>query len=77
MRQAIEVKVIPATTTKDTRLKASCQAGYRVVPWDDDLERDENHKAAAFNLASDLGWPKEFVGGWLPNGNSVWVFSDK
>jgi hypothetical protein len=50
----------------------SCDAGQRVYPWDQALDVEANHAAAAERLARELGWldGRRLVGGSLPKGAS-------
>lgn len=75
--QAIETKYLPYTNTKPSRIKASCDAGTIIVSWDYGLNIEENHIAAALQLANKLGWDKEFISGELSSGNYAHVFLSK
>jgi hypothetical protein len=54
--QAIVTKRLGPTNTKGSRIKAKCQAGSMIVPWDHALDVEANHKAAAASLIAKLGW---------------------
>jgi hypothetical protein len=70
MRQAIVTKYLGPTNFRGARVKASAQAGNIVIPWDDALDMDENHAAAAHKFANGRDWLaySTLVGGALPDG---------
>jgi len=68
MRQAITTKYIGPTDHRGSRVKATAQAGSIVVGWDDALDSDDNHTAAARALARKYGWSGLLVGGGAPDG---------
>lgn len=85
--QAILTRVIPATNTRGTRIKASCAAGsltldYHAYDGPDgglgDLER--RHAWVAGKLVEKLGWTGdrygELVTGCLPSGDFCHVLTD-
>ena len=77
--QAIVTKYIGPTNSRGSRVKATCQAGSITVGWDDGLDQDDNHDAAAVALARKLGWTGPSYGkmarGALPSGaGNVYVF---
>jgi hypothetical protein len=74
MRQVIETKYLAPTNNRGSRIKASCQGGSITVPFDYSLNTNDRHLAAAVALAEKLEWKGELKGGWLPNGNGVFVF---
>jgi len=47
-----------------------CQAKSLTIPWDDALDSEANHDAAATALARKLGWldGHSLVGGGMPDG---------
>ena len=49
--QAIMTKYLPATNFKGSRVKATASAGSVTLHWDDALNHDANHTAAAMELA--------------------------
>tara|TARA_R100000458_G_scaffold55460_1_gene59427 strand:- start:21 stop:281 length:261 start_codon:yes stop_codon:yes gene_type:complete len=55
-RQSIETKYLRPTEHRGSRIVAKCAAGRKVIPWDFDLGRTENHAMAACALAKALGW---------------------
>lgn len=76
--QAIITKYIGPTNVRGSRVKATAQAGSVTLEWDDALNRDDNHMAAAKALATKLGWDYgEFIAGTLPDGCDVWVLNAK
>ncbi len=82
--QAIVTKFLGPTNNRGARVKATCQAGSVTVSWDDALDSDDNHDAAARQLAGKLGWMSDMygnlVGGGLPDGTGncyVFVKGDK
>lgn len=67
--QAIETRYIGPTNFRGSRVKASAQAGSITIGWDDALNVDENHDAAAVALVRKLGWePATLASGGLPSG---------
>lgn len=80
--QAITTKYLSATDFLNARIKATCQAGTLTLPWDDALDSEANHDAAAIALADKLGWREgwhgDMVRGALPSGNgNVYVFTSR
>ena len=71
--QAIVTKYLPATNVRGSRIKATCQAGSVILSWDDSVNSDANHKAAAFALASKLQWDGRWIEGVTVDQHSVWV----
>jgi hypothetical protein len=70
MRQAIFTKYLGATNLRGSRVKATAEAGPSItVHWDDALDVDENHAAAAKALARKLGWHGRYFAGALKDGN--------
>jgi hypothetical protein len=75
--QAVQTKWIGPTNTRAAKIVVSTNARRRVIPWDHGLGQEDNHRAAAEDLARSLGWLDGYrlVGGTvpcLPNGY-VWV----
>ena len=69
--QAIVTKYLGPTNHHGARVKATCQAMYKVVSWDDALDVDENHRVACRMLCQELGWRYTdalWVGGGMPDG---------
>lgn len=78
--QAIQTKYICPTNYRGSRVKATAQAGSVTLEWDDALDIEENHRAAAQALAVKMGWVGERYGalieGGTPDGQgNVYVFS--
>jgi hypothetical protein len=48
--QAIETKFIPATNTKPSRIKATCERGILTVSWEHAWSDEDNHREAALAL---------------------------
>ena len=75
MLAAIETKFIPCTNYRPSRVKATCQAGSLTLSWDDALDVDGNHQAAAKALARRLNWAGKWVGGHLPKRGYVFIIA--
>lgn len=69
MYQAITTKYLPPTNYLGSRVRAKAQAGTIIKPWDYSLDADDNHMAAARQLAQQLEWWGRWVGGSLPSGD--------
>ena len=75
--QAIVTKYLGPTNSRGARVKATCQAGSKTIPWDYALDVAANHDAVAHALARKLGWISQtgaYSGellerGGMPNGN--------
>jgi hypothetical protein len=82
--QAIQVKYICPTNTKDSRIKAFCAAGSLTIAYPLELSGQAVYRKAAEALAIKLGWVKEnaasygdgLLGGCLPNGDYCFVFNN-
>lgn len=78
MRQAIVTKYLGPTNHRGARVKASCHSTSRVYPWEDALDANDNHTAAARALAQALGWLGQgwtLAGGAMPDGSgNCYVF---
>lgn len=68
IRQAIITKYIPHSNALGSRVKASCAAKAIYMPWDNELNVEENHTKAAQRLAERLGWVGHWYGGAMANG---------
>lgn len=90
--QAIITKYLPATNRKGSRIKASCDRGSITLPWDDELNEEDNHVQAASDLCDmfaqeDLGrygsepksnpWMRPRAHGGIPSGEWVHAFVAK
>lgn len=74
--QAIQTKWFGPTNHRDSRVKASAEAGSITVHWDHALNVEDNHRAAAMALAAKLGWldhGRQWVGGGLPGAGYAFV----
>ncbi len=72
--QAIQVKVLPATNFKGTRVKAWSYSGQSVTQsWNYELSGSGNQAECAYNLALKLEWNVKMIGGSLPNGDYAFV----
>lgn len=60
--QAIETKYLGPTDKLNARVKAKAQAGSITLIWDDDLNTEQNHAAAAIALANKWGWLNDEYG---------------
>jgi hypothetical protein len=80
MRQAIVTRFLGPTDKRDPRVKATAYAGSVTLDWNDSLDIDANHQAAANALADKFDWRNpgngkryEFVGGSLPHDGYCFV----
>jgi hypothetical protein len=71
MYQAIVTKYI-----RGSRVKATAAAGSITLHWDDALNPEQNHVAAARALALKFGWVAEYRGGGLPDTGYAFVAND-
>lgn len=77
MRQAIVTKYLGPTNYRGARVKATCQAGSVTLAWDDALDVNGNHDAAAKALTAKVGWSVRLYGGSLPDGTgNCYVWDD-
>ncbi len=87
--QAIVTKIIPATNTKPTRIKATCARGSATICCDSSSETA--HRVAVLKLVGNFltedakqygskpetnPWARDFVTGCLPSGNYCHVFTN-
>ena len=75
MRQAIRTRYHGCTNTKGSRISAAYAGGRIYLSYDHGLNLSGNHKAAAVELATRLGWDNTRLGGWF-NGDCFWVGCD-
>jgi hypothetical protein len=76
MRQSIQTKYIGPTNTRGSRVSATSASGHRIIlEWDDALNTDDSHKAAAAALARKLDWHGVWACGAAPQG-CVFVLQD-
>jgi hypothetical protein len=75
MGKAIEVKHLGPTNTKPARLIAFAEGGNRHIQSrsPDDLTALQEAAGAAYVLADRMRWQGVWVGGYLANGNAVFV----
>ena len=66
MRQAIVTKYIGAGERRGSRIKAVAAAGVLFMPFDDGMDVEDNHVAAAKALALKYGWKGRFIAGGMP-----------
>lgn len=67
-RQAIITKYIGPTNYRGSRVKASASAGSVTLEWDNALNSDGNHAAAAQALCDKYGWTGEYAMGGTETG---------
>lgn len=81
MAQAIVTKYHGPTNTRGSRVSAEASAGKLFITWDDALDSDKNHEAAAVAFIKKMNWlnrAREGIAhGVLPNGDHVHVFYSK
>lgn len=66
---AILTRYLGPTDHRSSRVVVTSGNGHRlVVPWDCELDVDENHRAAAFKLCQKMGWSGDLASGGLKNG---------
>lgn len=79
MRQSINTKYVPPTNYKGSRVSVRTTGGIRrIYEWDDSLNPDQNHTAAARRLIEELGWNRHCNGAWVPGATReglVYVFT--
>ena len=64
MRQSIATRYHGPTNTRGSRVSATSSSGIRIaLHWDDALNTDENHIAAARALIAKLGWSGQWAAG--------------
>jgi hypothetical protein len=72
--KAISTKYLGPTDTKGSRIRAFANDVRGVtVPWNYELENEENHRAAAEALLAKMDWSGNLAGGWVKDG-MVFVF---
>ena len=71
--KAIEIKYLPPTNTKCSRMKAFTEGGNSItVPFDYELDIEELEDYVARLLIKKMAWDVVITGrGQLPNGNCV------
>ena len=73
MCQAIIVKYIGPTNTRETRLRASYAGGSIIVDWNYDVSYERNYANAARVLAIRLKWCGRYAHGTIPDGRHVFL----
>ena len=77
MRQSITTRYIGPARIRGSRVSATASGGERmIIEWDDALNSEQNHSAAAFALATRLGWSGAWHGGGTAQGGCVFVQPD-
>ena len=78
MRQSISTKYLGATDRRGSRVKARSSSGLSLtLSWDDALDVDDNHRAAALALATKLKWQGRWIAGGDRDGRgNVYVNDD-
>lgn len=72
--KAIMTKVMPATNTKGTRIKAYDSDNNSVtVSWEHELNEEENAIHAAYKLKEKMNWKGDMAWGWVKEGY-IFVF---
>ena len=70
--QTISTKYFGPTNTRGPRVKAMTSSGHRgstyTVEWDDSLDVEGNHAAAAQKLLDKIGWRGEWRMGAMDRG---------
>lgn len=73
--QAIQTRYHGPGNVRGSRVSARCDAGRVMIEWDDRLNIEENHAAAARALCGKMGWKdRKLVSGVLHDGTHVHVF---
>lgn len=75
MPLAIEVKILPSTNIKPTRVKAFTR-DYNVTQSLHSINDPNACRYMALKLCEMCGWSNDLVEGQLPNGNAVFVFKN-
>lgn len=89
MPQAILTRYLPATNSRGSRIKASCERGSITISYPDERNMGEDvHRAAVEALVAKFvaedakrygtdknPWSRPFVSGGLPNGDWAHVFA--
>lgn len=87
--QAIITKYLPATNTRPSRIKATCERGSATIPLDHSLNDGDNHRAACDFLCARFdaedankygsargphSWSRPKASGQIPGGEYVFCF---
>ncbi len=77
--QAIVTRYFGPTNLRGSRIKATAAAGSVSIPYPYNLSGQACHRAAANALVEKMGWSNarhgELLGGQLPSGDYVFIFS--
>lgn len=65
--QAILTRYLGPTNRRESRVKATADAGSVTLNWDNALNSETNHARAALALAAKLKWEGAYAGGGMPN----------
>jgi hypothetical protein len=74
--QAIQTKYLPVTSTKSSRIKATCAAGSVTIAYPHELSGMDCHAKAAYALLAKMHWDYKRVGGQLADHSYVFVMVD-
>ena len=78
--QAIKTKYLPATNSRGSRIKATCDAGSVTIPYPHEFSGQATHRATVEALLVKLGWNDSGYGGLLgvglPDGGYYFVFDN-
>ena len=66
--QAITTKFLCCTNYRESRIKATCEAGSLTLGYDHGLNEEENHHACAVALTVKLGWDTPHYGKLITGG---------
>ena len=74
-KATITVKYLGPTDTKPARMKATCQAGSKIIPYPNHVEQDSAYIEAAFALIDDKGlaWGPNWTMGRLDNDSVIFT----
>ena len=74
--KAIKTKYHGATNTRGSRFSAEAEGVARIyMPYDYELNAEENHRIVAEKLCDKYDWKGEIIGGGLKD-CVVWVFKN-
>ena len=66
--KAIWTKYLGPTDTRGSRVKASAEGASVTIGYDDSLNMEKAHDAAAVALCLKMGWPGDLTRGGRPDG---------
>jgi hypothetical protein len=72
--QAIVTKYIGPSNVRGSRVKATASAGSVILTWNDALNSEDNHAAAARKLAEKYQWSGNWHCGGMPSNHGGYVF---